>query len=301
MKVYRSTAEKIVYILIIVFMILFSISMIYPMLNAFAISFNEGTNTIANPGIIWPRVFTLDNYKTAFNYPAIGYSFFISIARTIAGTAYSMAIIIMAAYTMTKRDFIFKNFVLVLFIVPMFISPGIVPIYLNIKNLGLRNNFLVYILPGGFSFYNMLILRSYMLGLPLEIEESALLDGAGFWRTMVYIIVPMSVPSIAALSLFAAVGAWNDWFTTMLYVTNEKLYTLQYLLQKILREVNQIKEIMNSQLYNNLGLSQEYKIVTTPTSIRMAILMISTIPIIVVYPFIQKYFTTGITLGSVKG
>jgi len=301
MKVYRSTSEKIVYVFIIIFMVLYSITMIYPLLNAAAISFNTGANTTANPSIIFPKAFTLENYKTAFSYPAIGYSFIVSISRTILGTLYHMAIIIMAAFVMTKKNFILKNIVLVIFMIPMFLSPGMIPTYLNIKNLGLRDNFLVYIIPGGFSFYNFLIMRSYMAGIPAEIEESALMDGAGFWRTLMSIILPMSVPAIAALSLFTAVAHWNDFYTTMMYISNEKLYTLQFLLQRILKEVNLIQDIKNSQLYVTLGQQVDFKITTTPTSIRMAILMISTVPILVVYPFIQKHFAAGVTLGAVKG
>jgi putative aldouronate transport system permease protein len=208
----------------------------------------------------------------------------------------------MAAYVMTKKDFVLRVPILILFIIPMFIGGGLIPSYININNLKLRNNFLVYILPGGFSFYNLIIIRAYMLGLPKEVEESAFIDGAGFWTVLIRLIAPMSVPSIAAISLFTAVGQWNDWFTTMIYISDERLLTLQYLLQNILQEANRIREMMNSQLYQNLGLNMvESKVTFTPTSIRMAILMISTVPILAVYPFVQKYFTKGITLGAVKG
>jgi len=282
-------------------MVLYGITMVYPLLNAAAISFNTGANTTANPGIIFPKEFTLENYRAAFKYPDLVPAFMISVSRTILGTLFSMTVITMSAYVMTKKEFIFKNIVLVIFMVPMFISAGMIPTYINMKNLGLLNNYLIYIIPGGFSFYNFLIMRSYMVGIPSEIEESARMDGAGFWRVLIRIIVPMSVPVIAALSLFSAVGHWNDYYTTLIYVSNRNLYTLQFLLQRLLREIQQVTDLLNSQVYQQLDQSVVTRRTITPTSVRMAILMITTVPILIVYPFLQKYFAAGVTLGAVKG
>lgn len=297
----KSRSEKIFNIFNIMFMLCICVTIIYPMLNVLAISFNDGQDTAMSSSFIFPRKFTLENYRIAIRYPSMINAFFVSIARTILGTAFHMSVVALAAYAMSKKKFMFRGLILTFFILPMYVNPGIVPQYLNLKMLHLTNNFFVYVFTYGFSFFNFIIIRTYMQSLPPDIEESAYIDGAGFWTIFVKIVVPLSIPTIAAISLFHAVMHWNDWYASAVYVTNKKLWTLQYVLQKVLREQQQMVDLRNMSMFSSGGSNYQAKLNVTPTSLRMTILVITTAPILFVYPFIQKYFAQGMMIGAVKG
>lgn len=298
---YRSRGEKVFNVINIIIMTLIAGVTLYPFLNVLAISFNEGLDTVIDSSLIFPRKFTLQNFLMAIRYPNFIRAFWISVARTVLGVTISILTVTLAAYALSKKNLIFRNIIITFLIIPRFINPGLIPNYINMHNLGLINNFLVYVLPGAFSFYSCLIIRTYIQGLPAEMEESAVIDGASYWKVFIKIIFPMSMPCIAAITLFSAVGGWNDWMTSLIYVpTRYDLHTLQYLLQRILKESQTITEIMNIndlELYN-----EKHKFnTTTELSIRMAALVITVTPIIVVYPMLQKHFAKGLLLGAVKG
>ena len=199
----------------------------------------------------------------------------------------------MVAYTLSRRDFIFNKFVTLLFVITMYVSGGLIPEYLVIRNLGLINNFAVYILPGLISAFNVIVMRSFMDGLPEALYESAKIDGANDWTTFYKIVMPLCLPVVATISLFIAVGQWNSWFDTYLYARgNNSMTTLQYELMKIIDNASSNVDINNPLLQNASK--------SNPQSIKMAITMVATIPILLVYPFVQKYFVTGMTLGAVK-
>lgn len=280
-------------------MIFLAVITLYPFLNVAAISFNEGIDTTINSSLIFPRKFTLENYMVAFKYPALKGAAAISMSRTVLGTLVHMLVVTLAAYALSKKDLLFRKSILTFYLLPTFINAGIVPYYINLYNLGLINNFLVYIFPVAFSFYDFLIIRTYIQGLPVELEESAIIDGASFSRIFLRIIIPMSIPAIAAITLFHAVYQWNEWFSSMVYVSDSKLFTLQYLLQSILKEAQEISQVMSASDYEFRNIERVKT--TTETSVRMAVLMISTVPILIVYPFIQKYFAQGMMLGAIKG
>lgn len=272
---------------------------LYPFLNIAAISFNEGVDATRGGLTIWPRAFTLENYMVALKYPGIRMAALISISRTVLHTVYHLVIITMVAYAMSKKDLLFRRGIMGFFLIANYVSPGLIPIYLNYRMLHLApNNYLLYILPGVFSLFNFAVIRTAIEGVPSSLEESALIDGAGYFRIFWQILVPLIKPSLAAIGLFVAVNQWNEWQSSMIYFSKKELWTLQYILQQILRE-NMAQEIMTFDGYTESHLLQTRKY--TPTSIQMAIMMVTTIPIILVYPFIQRYFTKGMMVGAVKG
>ena len=275
-------------------LMLLGIVTLYPFLNVAAISLNESLDTVKGGITLWPRVFTLANYREIFQYGILVTAVGISILRTVAGTAAGIISTGMVAFVISREDFIFRKLVTALFVITMYVGGGMIPDYMLIKNVGLTNNFLVYILPGLVGVFNVFVLRSFIDGLPFELQESAKLDGANDFVIFFRIIFPLCLPAIATLSLFIAVGQWNSWFDTMLYAgSNKYLTTLQYELQKILT---------NSQASRDMyrGLDPSKPAPVSPESIQMAMTIVATVPILFVYPFVQKYFIKGLTLGAVK-
>lgn len=219
-----------------------------------------------------------------------------SVTRTVVGTVTGIIASTMLAYTLSRKDFVFNKPIAILLVLTMFVSGGLIPDYMLIRNLGLINEFAVYILPMLISAFNVIIIRSFMDNLPKALEESAKMDGANDFTIFARIILPLSMPVIATISLFLAVGQWNSWFDTYLYArSNENLTTLQYELMKILD---------NASTSGGAGINaQNAEFIakqTNPQSLKMAITIIATVPILMVYPFLQKYFVTGLTLGAVK-
>lgn len=295
----RSTGEKVFNVFNIAFMVIITAVTLYPFVNVAAISFSSGPAAATNPNILFPVDFTLKNYEVALRYPEIKTAALVSIGRVILGTLLHMLCTCMAAYAFTKRDLLFRKQLLFLFMVPMFVSTGLIPVYINFKMLHLLNNFLVYILPGAFGFFDFILIRTYMDGLPQGLEESAYMDGANHARIFAAIIVPLCKPVIAAISLFTAVGLWNDWFTSLVFVSNPKMHVLQYLLQKVLQEEMSREILKNTPI--GAELEKEGVRQVTVLTIRMAILMVTTAPILLIYPFVQKHFEKGMMLGSIKG
>lgn len=278
-----------------VFLVLFFIFMLiitlYPFLNVLAISFNDSIDTVRNVNFIIPRVFTLKNYVYVFEENNILEPFGLSVARTLIGTVASMFCTSMLAYVLSRKDFYFNKLFTVMFVLTMYVSGGLIPEYLLIKRtLNLGNNFLVYIIPGVIWVYNVILVRSYIQGLPMALQEAAMIDGANDLRIWAKIIVPLCKPVNATVALFYAVGQWNSFMDTYLYA--QKLQTLQYKLYMIMQQATQkIDPHSASATVSNA---------VTPLSVRMAVTIIATVPILIVYPFLQKYFVGGMTLGAVK-
>lgn len=267
---------------------------LYPFLNVLAVSLNDATDTVKGGIYIWPREFTLENYKQVFSGSSkLPLAFVNSILRTVIGTVTGVIATAMVAYTLSRRDFIFNKTVTLLFVVTMYVSGGLIPEFLVVRNLGLINNFAVYILPGLISAFNVIVMRSFMDGLPEALYESAKIDGANDWTTFYKIVMPLCLPVIATIALFIAVGQWNSWFDTYLYARgNASMTTLQYELMKIIDNASSNVDVNNPLLQNASK--------SNPQSIKMAITMVATVPILLVYPFVQKYFVSGMTLGAVK-
>lgn len=281
-------------IVLIVIMLFIVVITLYPFLNVLAISLNDATDTVKGGIHIWPREFTLQNYKEIFNGSTkLPRAFVNSVLRTVIGTITGVIATTMVAFTLSRRDFIFNKLVTMLFVITMYVGGGLIPEYLVVRQLGLVNNFAVYILPGLISAFNVIVIRSFMDGLPEALYESASIDGANDWTVFTKIVFPLCLPVIATISLFIAVSQWNSWFDTYIYArTNDSLTTLQYELMKIMDNAAATVDIHNPNLQNTAR--------SNPESIKMAITMVATIPILLVYPFVQKYFVSGMTLGAVK-
>ncbi|GBF74522.1 hypothetical protein PA598K_02872 [Paenibacillus sp. 598K] len=269
---------------------------IYPFVYALSYSFSNGQSVMTDTVYLWPIDFTWENYRTVFANRSILSAAGISVLKTIVGTALSLIVTATAAYSVSKKNLVFKKTVLLFFILPMYISGGLLPFYILIYNLGLMNTFWVYLLPGAFSGLFMFLMKVYYEALPGEVEESARIDGAGDLRLFLKIIVPLSLPVYATVALFVGVGQWNAWFDAMLFVSNTDLHPLQLLLQNILREAEVTTFAQVAALSSPQAVRQ-----TTVETLRMATLMVTTLPILFIYPFFQKYFIKGVVLGAVKG
>ncbi|BCZ44159.1 sugar ABC transporter permease [Clostridium gelidum] len=282
-------------IVLAIVMIIIAIVTIYPFLNVLTISLNDASDTVKGGIHIWPREFTLQNYKEIFEGSSkLPQGLLISVLRTVIGTATGVLASAMVAFVLSRREYVFNKFVTILFILTMYISGGLIPEYMLIKNLGLINNFAVYIIPGLISAFNVIVLRSFIDGLPPALNESAMIDGANEFVIFTKIVLPLCLPVIATVALFIAVGQWNSWFDTYLYARqSDGLTTLQYELMKVMSTANG-----SSKVDPNNPVLQAAAV--NPESIKMAITMVATGPILLVYPFVQKYFVTGMTLGAVK-
>ncbi|OAB26444.1 ABC transporter permease [Paenibacillus macquariensis subsp. defensor] len=291
-------SDRIFMILIYVFLIVMSFMMLYPFWNSVVISFNTGTDTALGGITFWPREFTLENYKVVFQDKRMMSGFLISVLRTVIGTAISITCTAIFAYGMSKKHLIGRKYFMIMCIITMYFSGGLIPAYLINRELGLMDSFWVMVIPNIISVWNMIIFRTFFLELPEGLEESAKIDGCGNWRTFFSIVVPISGPVIATLSLFAAVWHWNDWFTASIYITSEHLMPIQTLLQQILSS-----NIMSEQMMQTNAAAQGHMAnmqnVTTK-SLTMSTMLVATIPILLIYPFLQKYFTKGVMIGSMK-
>lgn len=286
---------------LIVLLVIIAVITVYPFLNVLALSFNESGDSIKGGITIWPRVFTLNNYAKVFQYPTLVNGAVISVLRTVIGSAASVLCTTIMAYTLSRQDFAARKFFNILFMATMYVSGGLVPGYLLIRNLHLFNNFLVYILPGLVGAYYVFLMRSYIDGLPFSLQESAMLDGANDFQIFRKIILPLTKPCLATITLFYAVNQWNSWFDTYMYCSaTPGLTTLQYELQKIIQSASAAASAAkNGSVAGMISAAQNGTI--TPQSIQMAITIVVIVPIILVYPFLQKYFVSGMTVGAVKG
>lgn len=290
-KLRRDKGKAFDYFLILVFVGTIVITL-YPFLNVLAISFNDPMDTMRNVNFIIPRKFTLGNYTYVFREHDLLRPFLNSIARTVIGTGVGVICTAMLAYVLSRKDFFFNKLFTVLFIITMYVSGGMIPEYLLItRNLSLGNNFLVYVLPGIIWVYNVILMRSFIDGLPSALQEAAMIDGANDFTIWRKVILPLCTPVIATVALFLAVGQWNSFMDTYLYA--REIPTLQYVLYEIMEQAT-------IQIDPHAGNVDQLKNAVSPLSVRMAITIIATVPILIVYPFLQKYFVGGMTLGAVK-
>lgn len=290
--------DRLMMVIIYTLLALLAFSTFYPFWNAAVISFNTGSDTALGGITFWPREFTLENYAIVFNDERLLNGFYISVMRTVVGTVTSIIVTAVFAYGMTKKELIGRKYYMVLCIITMYFSGGLIPSFLLIRSLGLMDSFWVFIIPGLVSVWNMIIFKTFFQGLPGGLEESAKIDGCGNWGTFFRIVLPLSGPVIATLSLFTAVNHWNDWFLPSIYINNENLMPIQTMLKQILNT-----NIVSDQIGNldSAAQGQLQKMQTVSSkSLSMATMMIATLPIIMVYPFVQKYFVKGVLVGSLK-
>lgn len=286
-----SRGEKVFdYVLVVIFVFIIMIT-VYPFLNVLAISLNDPMDTMRNVNFIIPRVFSVSNYIYVFTENNLGGPFLMSVVRTLIGTGVGVICTAMLSYVLSRKDFYFNKLFTMLFIITMYVSGGMIPEYLLLtRTLHMGSNFLVYIIPGMIWVYNVILMRSFIEALPMALQEAAKIDGANDFLIWAKIILPLCGPSLATVALFMAVGQWNSFMDTYLYARD--LPTLQYVLYEIME-----KATIKIDPHAPAGTLQN---AVSPMSVRMAITVIATVPILVVYPFLQKYFVGGMTVGAVK-
>ncbi|GAA3402741.1 carbohydrate ABC transporter permease [Paenibacillus hodogayensis] len=287
-------SEKLFQTALVAFISLMCAAMLYPFIHVLSVSFSSYEESL-RPGIhLYPRGFSLDAYKRTFASGDIFIAFGNSIFRTVVGTVLSVFAMALGAYPLSKKYLPHRTFYTMFFVFTMFFSGGIIPSYLLIKSLGLMDSRWVLILPTLFSTFTMFIMRNFFMSIPTELEESARIDGANDVRILLTIIMPLSKPILATVALWTAVSHWNAWFDAMLYISDHYKMVLQLYLRKLIIE-NQ-DQVMQDIMLHSTGEAP-----LTPETVKAAVLMIATVPIVIVYPFLQKYFAKGIMVGSLKG
>lgn len=306
-KIDKMKNEGIGYGIFQVFNFLFMIGIILislvPYLNVLAKALNDGNDTLRGGITIIPRVFTLENFSVLLNDSSLVLAVGVTVAKVALQTVGSIIVQFMAAYALSRPNLWGLKAVNVFFLVTMYISGGLIPNYILFSKLGLLNNFWVYVLPCLWSYYNVIIIRSYIQSnIPDSVIEAAQIDGAQEGTLFVKIVMPLCKPILATIVLWVAVASWNEWTFTLYYITNPDLHTLQYKLMQTLKESERLTALMQEAAQKGEdveALAKQMK--ATPESIQSAQVILVTLPIICAYPFLQKYFVKGVTLGSVKG
>jgi len=265
---------------------------IVPLIHVLAVSFSAKSAADANLVGLWPKQFSLEAYKKTINNPIFLHSIWVSVQRTILGTGLTLLITFLAAYPLSKENSAFKgrNVYSWLFVFSMVFNGGLIPFYIVIQKIGLMDSFWVLVLPGAVNTFLVILMLNFFRGIPKDLEEASLIDGAGHFRTLFSIYLPISLPSIATIALFSMVFHWNSWFDGLLYLNNSKQFPLATFLQTVI-----IQRDMSSMSIN----PKEMELISQ-TTVRAAQIFIGAAPILIVYPFLQKYFVKGKTLGSEK-
>jgi putative aldouronate transport system permease protein len=249
---------------------------------------------------IFPRDFSLEAYNTVFQEPGvIGRAYAVTIILTITGTCLGLFLQTMTAYVLSRKDFVWRNKFSFFFYFTMLFSGGLVPYYvLMSRYLGMRNNYLALLLPLLFNVYYLLIMKSYIAAIPDSFIHAAKIDGCGEFKTLILIMMPMLKPALATVGLFIALAYWNDWYSAMLFISRESMHPLQYFLYNKVNNIEAYKRILES----GAASSSMAAAINMPTqTLKMALTVVVTGPIILLYPFVQKYYVRGITIGGVKG
>lgn len=290
---YKSRSYRIFNIFNTCLLCFIAILCIIPMIHVLAVSFSTKAAADANLVSLWPVGFSFEAYKKTMNNPIFVSSLWTSVLRTVIGTSIILLVTFLAAYPLSKENSEFKgrNIYSWLFVFSMIFNGGLVPFYMVIQKIGLMNNFWVLVLPGVVNTFLIILMLNFFRGIPKELEEAAMIDGANHFKTLFRIFLPISMPSIATIALFSMVFHWNSWFDGLLYLNEAKDYPLATFMQTVI-----IKRDMSTMSMN----PKEMELISQ-TTVRAAQIFIGSAPILFVYPFLQKYFVKGMTLGSVKG
>ncbi len=298
----KTAGDFLIMFLLVVVMGLVLITTLYPFLNALALSLNHADDTMRGGITIIPRVFTLRNYELIFTNPKIYNAYFITIMRTVIGTVTGLLFTGTLAFALSRTRLVGRKFFTMFCLIPMYFGGGMIPNYFLIRTLGLTDNFLVYIIPLLINLWNMILMRSYFSSLPEALEESARIDGANYLTIFFRIYGPISTPIIATIALYIGVMHWNDWFFPNIYINKQELKPMQSVLLSIISESRFAEQIAATSggAGADLGAIGQGKQVNV-RSITMATMIVTIIPIVLTYPFLQRYFIKGIMIGSVKG
>lgn len=275
-------------------MVLLCVAMLYPLLNTLSVSLSE-PDMISQGKVGWfPRGFNLEGYKYIFAEPRLGLAYGNTIAYAVTGTFVMLLLTSLMAYPLAMQGFVLKTFITIFLAITLFFNGGMIPTYLNIRNLHLLDTFWVMVLPGAISAFNVIIFRTFFQSIPKDLRESSFMDGANDIRIMFNIYLPLSKPLLATFALFGVVGVWNSWFEALIYLNNDMKHPIQILLRKMISETD--TSTLNAQ--TQLLMSQR---VLHSKNIKMATVMVTILPILLLYPYLQKHFVSGMMIGSIKG
>ncbi|GHT98435.1 sugar ABC transporter permease [Spirochaetia bacterium] len=279
---------------------LFTILCFYPFYYVFINTISDNDLVARGEVVLYPMGIQFRNYQEIFKLKELPNATLVSIARTVIGTAFTLLSSAFLGYCVTKQEYWHRTFWYRFIIVTMYFSAGVIPWYLLMNSLHLTNNFLGYILPALVSPFNLILIKTYIESIPVALEESAEIDGAGYVTRFVKIVLPLAQPIIATIAVFAAVGQWNSFMDTVYLMTDSKYFTLQFMLYKFLKETDQLANMMRNSVGANAAAIVSAQQLT-PLGVRFTVTMVTLIPILLVYPFFQRYFVKGIMIGAVKG
>lgn len=270
-------------------LLIIAVIIVIPIWNIVASSFSSGKSLAEGGFVFWPKEFSVENYRAVMNDLSIWKAYIVSVSKTVIGVVTHVFFCSMVAYGMSKRDLMGRKIYTAMGVITLFFSGGMIPTYLLMRQLNLTNSFLIYIIPALFSYYDVVILMNFFRQIPPSLEESAKIDGAGVWRIFLKIIMPLSKPAIATIALFNGVYQWNDFMTAKLYITDKALYPVQMKLYEIIVQQNVKNMPVGSVVME-----------TTSKGVQLATIVITTVPILIAYPLLQKHFVSGMMLGAVK-
>ena len=296
----RTKGELIFDVFNVSFMIVFAITIIFPFWQQFTISISSVNESMADGFHFFTTQINLKAYHRILADKTLLNAFYWTLIRVVAGTVLSLIITTMLAYPLSKKNLPFRNIITGFIVYTMFFSGGLIPTYFLVRDLGLIDTVWALILPGLVGAFNVLLIRNFFMSMPDSIEESARIDGASEMIILFKIMIPLSMPIMATVALWTAVGHWNAWFDVIIYINSRKITVLQIYLRRVLIENQMAFAGLNSEI-KAVQKQDTMTMSFTPQSIKAAILMVTTLPIVIVYPFLQKYFVKGIMIGSLKG
>lgn len=293
-KLYRTVPDKILMTCVWILMIFILFAIAIPILFVIASSFSSPSAVSAGKVFLWPVDFSLVGYQVIFQSPNIMKAFLNSVAYTLVGTIVSVTLTMLAGYPLARTDLKIRGVVMFLFTVTMFFSGGMIPTYLVVSKLGLIDSFWAMIIPSAMGVWNVILIKTYVQSsIPTEIFESASIDGCSDWKYFTSMVIPLSKPIIAVMVLLYAVGKWNDFFSGLLYLNDVNKQPLQLLLRNVL--------VQNDSIGMAMNLAQQMNRQELKTLLQYSLIIVSSVPVMLLYPFIQKYFVKGIMMGSIKG
>jgi len=289
----RGTEDRLISLVVGVVMLLVFVATIYPFWYSILLSFNEGTDALRGGIYFWPRKFTMDNYAAVFGIEYVPTAFVVSVSRTLLGTVVAVAFTGLFAFACSHKRLMFRRFYITAMIIIMYFSGGLIPQYMLYKELKLMNTFWVYIIPNLFASFNAIIMMNFFREIPESLEESARLDGANDLRVFFQIILPISKPLFATMALYSGVWHWNAWTDSAFFVTDKNLKTLSNVMITLINQSESAAQTVFGQI-------NQREITYTAMTLRPAAMVICVVPIVIVYPFLQKYFVKGLLIGSLK-
>lgn len=298
-RIHRSPGDVCFDLINVLLLTVFTLICVFPFYYLFINTISDNALSARGMITLFPRGVHFENYIQIFKISGILTAAIVSLARTVIGTTLSVFASAFLGYLLTKRNMIGHKLVYRFIVVTMYFNAGVIPWYINMMNLHLLNNFLVYILPTIVAPYSIILVKTYVESIPSALEDAAQMDGAGYMARFAWVILPVCLPILATITIFSAVGQWNSFQDTLFLISDKRLYTLQFLLYRYMNEAEALATIIktaeSSELLANMTITQ------TPTSIKMTVSMIVVLPILLVYPYFQKYFVKGIMIGAVKG